>query len=129
MLYHLKSNQTIRISLIKILKINDKNMKINRFFSNNFDNKSDKKVSKISQKISEIEDRLKSNPNSPFGRLDRTPKEKPNTSQTEDVRTGSDPFAPFDNNCNPATGEKGGPTGPEPTRYGDWERKGRVSDF
>ena len=23
----------------------------------------------------------------------------------------------------------GGPTGPEPTRYNDWERKGRVSDF
>ncbi|MBI1205912.1 MAG: DUF1674 domain-containing protein [Azospirillum sp.] len=26
-------------------------------------------------------------------------------------------------------GELGGPTGPEPTRYGDWERKGRCSDF
>lgn len=25
--------------------------------------------------------------------------------------------------------EIGGPHGPEPTRYGDWERKGRVSDF
>jgi hypothetical protein len=25
--------------------------------------------------------------------------------------------------------EIGGPTGPEPTRYGDWERKGIVSDF
>ena len=25
--------------------------------------------------------------------------------------------------------EIGGPEGPEPTRYGDWERKGRVSDF
>jgi len=25
--------------------------------------------------------------------------------------------------------EYGGPKGPEPTRYGDWERKGRVSDF
>jgi homeobox protein ESX1 len=25
--------------------------------------------------------------------------------------------------------ESGGPAGPEPTRYGDWERKGRVSDF
>lgn len=30
---------------------------------------------------------------------------------------------------NPETGERGGPKGPEPTRYGDWERKGRVSDF
>jgi hypothetical protein len=25
--------------------------------------------------------------------------------------------------------EIGGPKGPEPTRFGDWERKGRVSDF
>ncbi len=25
--------------------------------------------------------------------------------------------------------EDGGPAGPEPTRYNDWERKGRVSDF
>ena len=25
--------------------------------------------------------------------------------------------------------ERGGPKGPEPTRYGDWEIKGRVSDF
>jgi hypothetical protein len=25
--------------------------------------------------------------------------------------------------------EIGGPSGPEPTRFGDWERKGRVSDF
>lgn len=25
--------------------------------------------------------------------------------------------------------EEGGPKGPEPTRFGDWERKGRCSDF
>ncbi len=25
--------------------------------------------------------------------------------------------------------EIGGPKGPEPTRYGDWEVKGRCSDF
>jgi len=25
--------------------------------------------------------------------------------------------------------EKGGPSGPEPTRYGDWERKGVAVDF
>ncbi len=29
----------------------------------------------------------------------------------------------------PATGEIGGPEGPEPTRYGDWEKKGRCIDF
>ncbi|GFY81842.1 hypothetical protein Acr_02g0000820 [Actinidia rufa] len=30
---------------------------------------------------------------------------------------------------NEETGEIGGPRGPEPTRYGDWERNGRCSDF
>jgi len=25
--------------------------------------------------------------------------------------------------------EVGGPKGPEPTRYGDWERNGRCTDF
>lgn len=29
----------------------------------------------------------------------------------------------------PKPKEIGGPSGPEPTRFGDWERKGRVSDF
>ncbi|MBL8708478.1 MAG: DUF1674 domain-containing protein [Rhodospirillaceae bacterium] len=29
----------------------------------------------------------------------------------------------------PMAPEFGGPSGPEPTRYGDWERNGRVSDF
>ena len=31
----------------------------------------------------------------------------------------------------PATApeEVGGPAGPEPTRYGDWEKKGRCIDF
>lgn len=26
-------------------------------------------------------------------------------------------------------GEQNGPKGPEPTRYGDWEQKGRCTDF
>jgi hypothetical protein len=29
----------------------------------------------------------------------------------------------------PRPREIGGPSGPEPTRYGDWERKGRCIDF
>ncbi len=29
----------------------------------------------------------------------------------------------------PRADEIGGPKGPEPTRYGDWERKGRCIDF
>lgn len=42
---------------------------------------------------------------------------------------GSNVMKPFPNNTNPKTGEVGGPRGPEPTRFGDWERKGRVTDF
>jgi hypothetical protein len=41
-----------------------------------------------------------------------------------------DDFVPM---VDAATGEWGGPTrggaAPEPTRYGDWERKGRCTDF
>ena len=29
----------------------------------------------------------------------------------------------------PAPKEIGGPPGPEPTRYGDWQFNGRVTDF
>jgi len=29
----------------------------------------------------------------------------------------------------PKPQEKGGPKGPEPTRYGDWENNGRCTDF
>ena len=29
----------------------------------------------------------------------------------------------------PMPKEVGGPEGPEPTRYGDWQFKGRVTDF
>lgn len=32
-------------------------------------------------------------------------------------------------NDQPAPEEVGGPKGPEPTRFGDWERKGRCIDF
>ncbi|KAJ2000688.1 hypothetical protein GGI04_004051 [Coemansia thaxteri] len=47
----------------------------------------------------------------------------------EAAKDDSDTLRPFPNNTNPVTGEVNGPRGPEPTRYGDWERKGRVSDF
>ncbi|KAH7538209.1 hypothetical protein FEM48_Zijuj03G0174600 [Ziziphus jujuba var. spinosa] len=35
----------------------------------------------------------------------------------------------YRDHVNKQTGEIGGPRGPEPTRYGDWERNGRCSDF
>ena len=40
-----------------------------------------------------------------------------------------EPLPEWPGGVNPETGERDGPRGPEPTRYGDWERKGRVSDF
>ena len=48
-----------------------------------------------------------------------TPAPKPETA----AEAAPKPAAP------PMPKEIGGPTGPEPTRFGDWERKGRVSDF
>ncbi|KAJ1916545.1 hypothetical protein H4219_003712 [Mycoemilia scoparia] len=61
--------------------------------------------------------------------------QQPSTSGSAQNKDGvnyyvdKDALAPFPNNTNPKTGEIGGPRGPEPTRYGDWERKGRVTDF
>lgn len=49
--------------------------------------------------------------------------------QSSSQQAATDPLPPWPDNTNPHTGEVGGPRGPEPTRYGDWERKGRVSDF
>ena len=37
--------------------------------------------------------------------------------------------APAESATPPEPQEDGGPTGPEPTRFGDWERKGRCIDF
>lgn len=41
----------------------------------------------------------------------------------------ADPAAPPPNETTPKPREIGGPKGPEPTRYGDWEVNGRCSDF
>lgn len=60
----------------------------------------------------------------PSGRLDEHEEEEATTPYRE-----KEPLERFPNDINPVTGEIGGPRGPEPTRYGDWERKGRVSDF
>ncbi|XP_016046267.1 succinate dehydrogenase assembly factor 4, mitochondrial isoform X2 [Erinaceus europaeus] len=47
----------------------------------------------------------------------------------EDSNLEKEPLTKFPDDVNPVTKEKGGPRGPEPTRYGDWERKGRCIDF
>ena len=44
-----------------------------------------------------------------------------NTQQQSDTRSRARPKA--------RPKEIGGPKGPEPTRYGDWEKKGRCIDF
>ena len=46
------------------------------------------------------------------------------TPDGEPARPGSDEKAPKQK-----PGEIGGPKGPEPTRYGDWEVGGRCTDF
>lgn len=49
--------------------------------------------------------------------------------QDQAKKRAEDVLPPFEGGINPVTKEKGGPRGPEPTRFGDWERKGRVFDF
>ncbi|ELK25246.1 hypothetical protein MDA_GLEAN10018120 [Myotis davidii] len=47
----------------------------------------------------------------------------------DDTHLEKEPLTKFPDDVNPVTKERGGPRGPEPTRYGDWERKGRCIDF
>ena len=53
--------------------------------------------------------------------------DKPQPSEQTDTKT------PPDKAAQPAPSapqqERGGPKGPEPTRYGDWENNGRCTDF
>ncbi|XP_026120423.1 succinate dehydrogenase assembly factor 4, mitochondrial-like [Carassius auratus] len=65
---------------------------------------------------------------------DKAPLKKAKTPQgrfdTDEIESKSkDVSERFLDDVNPETKEKGGPRGPEPTRYGDWERKGRCIDF
>lgn len=55
---------------------------------------------------------------------------------SEDAPKPSSETATTDRNSRPSpipasgdVAEIGGPTGPEPTRFGDWEKGGRCSDF
>lgn len=59
----------------------------------------------------------------------KTPIEKLDEIEGKHPYQEKEPLEAWPRNVNPNTGEVGGPRGPEPTRYGDWERKGRVSDF
>ncbi|WCJ36826.1 Succinate dehydrogenase assembly factor 4 mitochondrial [Euphorbia peplus] len=59
--------------------------------------------------------------------------EKDPIKQNPEIKNGQDKEEEEDDDddgdVNKDTGEIGGPRGPEPTRYGDWERNGRCSDF
>ncbi|KAK4470503.1 hypothetical protein MN116_006051 [Schistosoma mekongi] len=58
------------------------------------------------------------------------PLEGPNQKRSDDaIVSNVNSFEGFPNDVNPESGEIGGPRGLEPTRYGDWERKGRCIDF
>jgi hypothetical protein len=52
-------------------------------------------------------------------------KEKPRETPEPLPSTSSEPARPG----TPQPREIGGPKGPEPTRYGDWEVNGRCTDF
>lgn len=74
---------------------------------------------KISPRMREFKEKLREK--TPIGKLDQPLGKHPYEEK--------EPLEPWPENTNPHTGEIGGPKGPEPTRYGDWERKGRVTDF
>lgn len=61
----------------------------------------------------------------PKGRLEEHPPQEGDRHRDAE----KEPLKKWPDGINPETGEQGGPAGPEPTRYGDWERKGRVTDF
>lgn len=74
---------------------------------------------KVSPRMQEFKKKLREK--TPIGKLDEIQGKHPYQEK--------EPLEAWPNNTNPHTGEVGGPRGPEPTRFGDWERKGRVSDF
>ena len=57
----------------------------------------------------------------------------PESAKSAASSAAADPAAPLEGAAvslaAPPPEELGGPTGPEPTRFGDWERKGRCIDF
>ncbi|XP_073482852.1 succinate dehydrogenase assembly factor 4, mitochondrial [Aquarana catesbeiana] len=76
-------------------------------------------TSSISQESNNSKKTALKKPKTPQGRFD----------EAEQSNTEKGPLERFPDDINPITKEKGGPRGPEPTRYGDWERKGRCIDF
>jgi hypothetical protein len=67
---------------------------------------------------------LEQNLNKP--QADTNEKDFPNESQEDNQDDNYDDSGNF---VNKATGEVGGPRGPKPTRFDDWEKNGRCSNF
>lgn len=58
------------------------------------------------------------------------PDNEDHTSAPETIPAPDADQDPASETAVPMTAEEiGGPKGPEPTRYGDWEKKGRCIDF
>ena len=55
------------------------------------------------------------------------PKQQSSRLSERKVKTVRKPAKPSEEKAKPV--EVGGPKGPEPTRYGDWEKAGRCTDF
>jgi len=51
------------------------------------------------------------------------------TDEREQAEPATVPLDPEEGRPEPPVPELGGPKGPEPTRFGDWERGGRCIDF
>lgn len=58
-----------------------------------------------------------------------TSKKKPTPAAERALAEAQARRAEIDRKAAEKTKEANGPQGPEPTRYGDWERKGITSDF
>jgi hypothetical protein len=56
----------------------------------------------------------------PDSKSSTAPAAEPSTAPLSDAASAAQPARPR---------EIGGPSGPEPTRYGDWEKNGRCIDF
>ncbi|KAJ9164293.1 hypothetical protein P3X46_023889 [Hevea brasiliensis] len=87
---------------------------ISRFISSSGHQQQQKSEEGLKRK-EEIENAIKQNPEIKSGEIEEEEEEE------EEDEDGV--------HVNKETGEIGGPRGPEPTRYGDWERNGRCSDF
>lgn len=64
-----------------------------------------------------------------LGMMEMEDRDETDADEIAEFMVQADDMSQYVSAYNKETGEINGPKGPEPTRYGDWERKGRVSDF